>query len=81
MRSRVFSLAALLGLLGTASAEDPIEPVDPAPIIGELETFVVTPSRVEESTFETPFVVESLQEDELIERAVRSVPHCAWPRH
>lgn len=44
------------------------------PIIEELETFVVTPSRVEQTSFETPFVVESLPEEVLVDRAVRSVP-------
>ncbi|MEM7010159.1 MAG: TonB-dependent receptor [Verrucomicrobiota bacterium] len=50
------------------------EPLDPVLIVGELDTYVITPSRVEETWFETPFVVESLPENVLIERAVRSVP-------
>ena len=44
------------------------------PVIAELETIVVTASRVEESAFESSFVTESLSDTVLTERAVRSVP-------
>jgi len=55
---------------------DPGVPVldPPSLVIGDLDTHVVTASRTVESTFETPYIVERLDESVLIERAVRNVP-------
>ncbi len=74
-QSSTLPFAALLTLaVGASGAEDSIEPVNPAPVIGELETFVVTASRTDETWFEALYVVESLPDFVLQERAVRSVP-------
>ncbi len=74
---RFSSLSVLCVLVlstGKTAAQENIEPVNPAPVIGALETFVVTASRTEETWFEAPYIVESLSDTVLRERAVRSVP-------
>lgn len=43
-------------------------------VIDDLAPYVVTASRTAESTLDTPYIVERLDEKVLVERAVRSVP-------
>lgn len=72
-----FPLAALLAIATSALGQAPdfaIAPVDPVPVVGELDTFVVTPSRADESWLEAPFIVEQLSSEVLVERAARTVP-------
>lgn len=47
---------------------------DDSPAMVVSEALVVTPSRVVETNFATPFVTDSITETELMEQSVRSVP-------
>ncbi len=49
-------------------------PVASAPPVMAVDTLVLTPSRVVESNFTSPFVVDTISETALRDRAVRSVP-------
>ncbi len=66
--------AILVTLCTTAAQDEAIEPLDPTPIIGELETFIVTASRTDETWFEAAYVIEAITDTALKERSVRSVP-------
>ncbi len=58
--------------LASASTAGPV--TQESLVIHDLAPIVVTASRVEESTLDTPYIVERLDEKVLVERAVRSVP-------
>ncbi len=46
----------------------------PTLVIDDLEPYIVTASRTAESTLDTPYIVERIDDTVMIERAVRSVP-------
>ncbi len=56
-------------LSGQLSAEEP-----PILVIDDLDPYVVTASRISESTLDTPYIVERIDDVIMTERAVRSVP-------
>ena len=43
-------------------------------VVGQLDTFVVTPSRADETWIDTPYTVEQLLAEDLVESAARSLP-------
>ena len=68
----IYSVAQVGDPLG--SLDPYAEPTEIVEVDDTLETMIVTASRSEESDFETPYVVERLDEKLLVERAVRNVP-------
>ena len=84
-KTQAQTLLAVFGVLAAAAgfgraqdetaADDTATTATDAPaVIGKLDTYVVTASRTVESTLETPYIVERLDDTVLKERLVRTVP-------
>ncbi|MFK5923866.1 MAG: TonB-dependent receptor [Verrucomicrobiota bacterium] len=72
--------SAELFTTGTQAQEDTLasttvsSQTDSTLVIDDTEPYIVTASRVSESTLDTPYIVERIDDTVMIERAIRSVP-------
>ena len=70
---RAFALAAAVLITNSLSPQLGAEEASSL-VIDDLEPYIVTASRTAESTLDTPYIVERIDDATMTERAVRSVP-------